>query len=165
MDSVAIPRRFRGNVFVLVQTDAENRIDEFPGENNNTAVEVLVVDPLPPSDLVVSNVVVPQQVFDGSDIEVRYTVTNLGIGETDVDRWTDTIWLTGDKNRPGHGATPPGMAAVRARKQAVAASSAVGARDPTLVTVARRTSSSTSPRAACKWIAPPSSVARHPSGR
>ena len=63
------------------------------------AVPVHVI-PLPPADLVTSGVVVPRQAFDGSEIEVRYTVSNLGGGETNADSWTDTIWLTRDKNRP-----------------------------------------------------------------
>ncbi len=100
VDSVTIPRRFRGDVFVLVQTDADNNIAEFPQEANNVTQQLLAIDPLPPSDLVISGVVAPTQVFDGAQIEVRYTVTNLGVGETDVDGWTDTVWLTTDKNRP-----------------------------------------------------------------
>src|SRR5262249_52867437 len=31
--------------------------------------------------------------------DVRYTVTNLGSGPTGADSWTDTVWLTQNKNR------------------------------------------------------------------
>lgn len=98
--SLEIPRRFRGPVFLIVRADAHGQIDEFPNEGNNTqAVEINIL-PLPPADLVTSDVVAPTQAFDDSTIEVRYKVTNLGSGETDRDQWTDTVWLTRDKNRP-----------------------------------------------------------------
>src|SRR5262249_30200914 len=59
--------------------------------------------PVPLPDLVAGQVVVPAQAVEGSEVEVRYTVTNLGPGATDTDQWTDTIWLTRDKNRPHPG--------------------------------------------------------------
>ncbi len=46
------------------------------------------------------DVVAPDRAFEGSTIEVSYTVRNKGVHTTDVDSWTDTIWLTRDKNRP-----------------------------------------------------------------
>ncbi|NIP85888.1 MAG: hypothetical protein GTO03_10145, partial [Planctomycetales bacterium] len=95
-----IPKRFGGAAFLIVQADAGNQVEEFPNENNNTQVFPVDVTPLPPSDLVTSQVIAPDLAFDGSTIEVRYTVTNLGSGETDRDRWTDTIWLARDRRRP-----------------------------------------------------------------
>ena len=98
--SFEIPRRFRGDVFLIVQADAGNAINEHPQEGNNILVRPIEIIPLPPSDLVTSNVLAPDQAFEGSTIEVRYRVTNLGVGETDRDGWTDTIWLTQNKDRP-----------------------------------------------------------------
>ena len=40
------------------------------------------------------------QEIAGSTFNVSYTVTNLGVGPTPVDSWTDSIWLTRDKTRP-----------------------------------------------------------------
>src|SRR5205823_5969075 len=48
-------------------------------------------------------VVVPAQVVEGATAEVRFTVTNLGPGTTNTADWTDTVWLTRDKNRPHPG--------------------------------------------------------------
>ena len=45
-------------------------------------------------------VVAPDQVFDGAQIQVRWRVTNLGVGETDHEGWTDTVWLTRSRKRP-----------------------------------------------------------------
>src|SRR5262249_38557471 len=58
-----------------------------------------IINPLPPADLVVSNVVGPDQVVEGSTIQVKYTVTNLGAGPTDLSSWTDAIWLAADKTK------------------------------------------------------------------
>ncbi|WP_404783509.1 putative Ig domain-containing protein [Altericista sp. CCNU0014] len=99
-DALVVPRRFRGPVFLLVNADSGNRVDESPQEGNNVLAVPLNVTPLPPSDLVTSDVVAPNQAFDGSRIEVRYKVTNKGIGESDRDSWTDTIWLTRNPDRP-----------------------------------------------------------------
>src|SRR5205814_7466613 len=64
-----IPKRYRGDVFLIVQADADNAVAEFPNEDNNTLAIPLTVKPLPPSDLVTSTVVAPEQVFDSSTIE------------------------------------------------------------------------------------------------
>ncbi|MAE65735.1 MAG: hypothetical protein CMJ18_15810, partial [Phycisphaeraceae bacterium] len=98
--SVTIPRRFRGQVFLIVRTDNASQVDEFPNDENNTLAVPLDVDPLPPSDLVLSGVVAPDQAFDGQSIEVSWTVINDGAGETDRDGWTETVWLARDRNRP-----------------------------------------------------------------
>src|SRR5207237_1391779 len=47
-----------------------------------------------------SPVVPPNQTFDGTAIPVTYHVSNLGLAPTDIENWTDTIWLTTDKTRP-----------------------------------------------------------------
>jgi subtilase family serine protease len=98
--SVVVPQRFRGEIYVLVMADASGDLEEWPNDQNNLTWRKLYVNPLPLADLVVGQVVAPTQAIDGSEIEVRYTVTNLGAGPTQTDRWADTIWLTQDKNRP-----------------------------------------------------------------
>ncbi len=101
--SVVVPPRFRGTVYLIVQTDSGSQVDEFPNDANNVKFAELFVRPQPLPDLVVDSVVVPTQIIEGSTAEVRFTVTNLGPGETAVDSWSDTIWLTRDKNRPHPG--------------------------------------------------------------
>uniref|UniRef100_UPI00356973C0 CARDB domain-containing protein n=1 Tax=Stieleria sp. TaxID=2795976 RepID=UPI00356973C0 len=100
VDPYVVPKRFRGDVFVLVQTDFEDSIEEYPDEDNNLGTKSFFAEALPPADLVTSGVIAPDEVFEGTTIDVTYTVTNLGLGETDVDSWNDTIWLTVDRNRP-----------------------------------------------------------------
>src|SRR5690606_38389458 len=100
-----VPKRFRGTVYVLVQTDTGNAIDEWPNDTlqSNVSAHELYVDPIPFADLVVDNVVTSAQAFEGNTVEVRYTVTNRGAGDSDLGAWTEQVWLTRDKNRPHPG--------------------------------------------------------------
>jgi hypothetical protein len=98
-----IPKRFRGTVYVIVSSDHGNAVDEWPNDANNIKLHELYVEPLPFADLVVSEVTAPAQAFEGNEVTVRYTVTNLGSGPTDLGRWTEQVWLTRDKNRPHPG--------------------------------------------------------------
>ena len=106
-ESIIIPERFRGDAYLIVETDSSNQINELPQEGNNTEFKKITVEfegsdtggSGQPSDLVTGDVVAPRQAFEGSTIEVRYKVTNKG-SNTNTDRWQDTIWLTRDKNRP-----------------------------------------------------------------
>ena len=101
--SVTVPIRYRGGLFLIYIADARAQIDEWPNEENNIVVRPLNIVPAPLADLVVSNVVVPPQASDGDSISVRFTVSNLGGGPTNINAWIDTIWLTRDKNRPHPG--------------------------------------------------------------
>src|SRR6185295_18710922 len=76
-----------------------NTVDEYPNDNNVYAAR-FYVKPVPLSDLVTDSVVAPSQGVYGSNIEVRYEVTNRGSAATDVTTWTDSIWLTKDRTRP-----------------------------------------------------------------
>lgn len=98
-----IPKRFRGDVYLLITTDFGGAVDEWPNDANNTRIQKIYVNPIPFADIVVSNVVAPAQAFEGNAIEVRYTVTNKGSGDSDLGAWTEQVWLTKDKNRPHPG--------------------------------------------------------------
>ena len=92
---IDIPKYFRGDVQIIVQTDARNFQDEFPNEGNNELAVAVTVDitETPPADLIVNNVVGPDLAIDGSTIDVRYRVINSGAGENFQERFTTTIWL------------------------------------------------------------------------
>ncbi|MDH5639643.1 MAG: putative Ig domain-containing protein, partial [Nitrospira sp.] len=98
--SVPVPIRYRGNVYLLVKPDSGNQVEEFPNEGNNLYAQPLYVEPFKLADLVTGNVVAPDQVLPGTQVEVRYRVENRGSNVTNVTAWTDTIWLTVDKTRP-----------------------------------------------------------------
>ncbi|MCU0870895.1 MAG: putative Ig domain-containing protein, partial [Pirellulaceae bacterium] len=102
--SLVVPKRFRGDVYVLVAIDVDGQVEEWPHEGDNEALRSVFVTPLPLADLVVDQVIAPSQAVQGAEIAVGFTVTNRGPGETDASDWTDTLWLTLDKNRPHPGA-------------------------------------------------------------
>ena len=107
-DTFAIPLRFAGEGFLIAVADIDNTVDEYPRDDNNVLTRAIFVNPYPPADLVVSNVVAPAQGVYGGEIEVRFTVTNHGSNKTDRETWTDTIWLARDRTRPTPGAEPSG---------------------------------------------------------
>ncbi|MEY8839991.1 CARDB domain-containing protein, partial [Cribrihabitans sp. XS_ASV171] len=98
-----IPMRFRGDVYLLVETDSGNAVEEWPNDTNNLGVHKIFVDPIPFADLVVHDVVTPTQAFEGNEVTLTYTVTNRGAGATNLGNWAEQIWLTVDKNRPHPG--------------------------------------------------------------
>ncbi|MFZ9394392.1 MAG: CARDB domain-containing protein, partial [Ilumatobacteraceae bacterium] len=103
--TIIVPERFRGTGYVLVIADANSQVDEYPApyEANNFIAREIYVEPQPLSDLVTGTVVAPAQAVYGSEIEVRFTVTNQGSAATNRTAWTDTVWLTRDRTRPNPG--------------------------------------------------------------
>lgn len=95
-----IPERFRGTAFLLVKTDSGNAMEEWPNENNNVGVQEINITPIPFADLVVHDVVTETQAFEGTSVNLTYSITNRGAGATNIGSWAEQIWLTRDKNRP-----------------------------------------------------------------
>ncbi len=99
-EAFTIPKRYQGPAYLLIKADADGAIDESPNEDNNVFQMPITITPYPKSDLVTSDVVSAVQAFDGAQLEVRFKVTNKGVGASDVSNWTDSIWLTTDRKRP-----------------------------------------------------------------
>ena len=103
--SAVIPDRFRGVGYFLVIADADGAVDEYPAvnESNNYAVKQVIVGAQPLADLVTSGVIVPVQAVYGSEITLRFTVTNNGSAVTNRSSWYDTVWIAKDPTRPSPG--------------------------------------------------------------
>ncbi|WP_415233615.1 putative Ig domain-containing protein, partial [Pseudorhodobacter sp.] len=99
-DTGTVPLRWAGQGYVLVSTDGGGTVDEYPFDGDNLGSAGFTVNALPRPDLVASGVIAPVQAVYGSEIELRYRVTNLGQGVTLDDTWRDTIWITRDARRP-----------------------------------------------------------------
>ncbi|MBS0640889.1 MAG: hypothetical protein JSS43_13510, partial [Proteobacteria bacterium] len=95
-----VPLRFRGDVYIIVQTDSGGSMDEWPNDGNNIQRHKMYVNPAPFADLMVDNVVTPALSFEGNQVTLSYTVTNRGPGITDKGAWAEQVWLTVDKHRP-----------------------------------------------------------------
>ncbi len=79
--SLVVPKRFRGDVYVLVAIDVDGQVEEWPHEGDNEALQSVFVTPLPLADLVVDQVIAPTQAVQGAEISVGFTVTNRGPGD------------------------------------------------------------------------------------
>ena len=101
--SFVVPLRYAGNVYIIVETNAGNTVDEYPNGGNDITVQQIYVNPAPLADLVVSNVTAPALTFPGQNATVNFTVTNLGAGPTNLANYAEQIWLTTDKQRPNPG--------------------------------------------------------------
>ncbi len=92
--SVTIPPNLPpGNYFAIVCLDTQLEVAEI-NELNNCAAEQVCVDCLPP-DLVVTSIVEPAFGFDGTTVEVTWTVTNQGGGPA-PGAWVDAVYLSED---------------------------------------------------------------------
>ncbi len=98
-DSIVVPLRFRGDMFVLIVPDSDNVVDEFPNDDN-VSVQPIFIDPQPLADLVVSDVILPTQATAGSTITVQWSLDNLGSGIANTGDFVEQVWLAADPDRP-----------------------------------------------------------------
>ncbi len=102
---VTAPRDLEGTWYVFVVTDpasygqsGENgRVAEFGDDDNNatTAAQPLLIETLPPADLVVEQVVTPASAGVGETVTLQYTILNDSLN-TAYGRWTDAVYLSRD---------------------------------------------------------------------
>lgn len=75
---VYIPNDAAGNFVLVIQTDALNKVyDTIP--NNNYAFSLLNISQLPPSDLIATNIIVPDSVLSGNTTTIKWQLNNIGI--------------------------------------------------------------------------------------
>ena len=82
----------KGRLFV--QTDSGMQVWENGKERNNTDSRSLDIMPKPYADLVVDNLSVEGQAVSGQTLNVAWSISNKGIGITDKDTFSETIWLS-----------------------------------------------------------------------
>ena len=76
--SVTIPVSYNGNYVLIAAVDQGKSIYEYNGENNNQALRSVVLTVPPPSDLQVTDVVVPLEGVAGDSALVSWTTENVG---------------------------------------------------------------------------------------
>tara|TARA_R110002049_G_scaffold2750_10_gene22473 strand:+ start:128718 stop:144401 length:15684 start_codon:yes stop_codon:yes gene_type:complete len=81
-----------GDVFLLIVTDDNQRQLESNENNNITAIPITIASP----DLVVTNVSGPSEAKPGDEIEVSWTVQNIGDGPALAD-WSDFVGISDDQ--------------------------------------------------------------------
>lgn len=96
-ETFEIPRGMSGPYYVFVRTDSRNQLHERGDEENNTAYDPLSMNItlLPPADLIVGSIVVPEHSLIGQPVSIDYTVDNQGTSGAEG-RWFDSIYLSAD---------------------------------------------------------------------
>ncbi|MEO1527560.1 MAG: CARDB domain-containing protein, partial [Planctomycetota bacterium] len=100
--TVSLPSDLLGPYYVFVITDPDRTNstgDVFEGSNerNNslTTVQPMIIELPPPSDLQVTDIVVPTDVVAGEPATITWTVTNTS-SEVASGRWSDTVFFSDD---------------------------------------------------------------------
>jgi RHS repeat-associated protein len=84
-----------GNIWIVVQTNANTQVNQDPIGLINTAIAGpvdIIQTPLP--DLVVTGITPPSNVLAGTSVPVTYTVTNKGNAPTNAAQWLDGVFLS-----------------------------------------------------------------------
>lgn len=91
------------NVFFYVRTDADNVVYEHGSEANNIArSDTVHYQPAPDADLTVTSFTTPLSGQSSHDVQLSWTVTNVGVGPTIFTVWYDAVFLSPDTiYRPG----------------------------------------------------------------
>ena len=94
--NVHIPISYAGNYNIFVVTDAHDTVYESINEHNNEAISEQYINIImtPLSDLQVSNVSMPLNVSPRQLVKASFTVTNIGAGATELNKWTDRLYLS-----------------------------------------------------------------------
>lgn len=115
--TVELPDGIQGTYHVIVFADRSERgggVLAEPDEANNTAAsEPMVVTLTPFADLQVTSIIAPSNSFSGDEINISWTVTNEGSGQTDVPVWFDTIFLSEDEELNFNFAPQGGQTTIR----------------------------------------------------
>ncbi|WP_182867972.1 carboxypeptidase regulatory-like domain-containing protein [Rhodopirellula sp. JC639] len=92
---VRLPDELLGESFAMVVTDVDNAVFEFSEDNLGVdAVPIEVTST--PADLQVDNFAVPANALSGQAVLATWTVQNVGLAATEVNQWTDRVFLSTD---------------------------------------------------------------------
>lgn len=90
------------NYYLIFKTDATNQEPEYEGEENNTVAVKINQVLLPPSDLIVTAVLIPETIKSGQNVTYEWILQNAGSNTargyvTDAGYFSkDTIWDSND---------------------------------------------------------------------
>lgn len=95
---VFLPVNALGNYYILFKTDANDNLAEYLAEQNNTASSVMSVAKAPISDLIVSEIQVPETAIVGESITIQWKLKNIGAFPANG-YLKDAVYLSEDKTR------------------------------------------------------------------
>ncbi len=91
-----LPDGISGDFYVFVRTDDAHVVFELNNTNNAASNPQPVAVTSRPADLYLETFAAPSQVTAGIPFLATWTVRNIGLGDSAVDRWTDKIYLSFD---------------------------------------------------------------------
>ena len=100
--SFILPVTIEGDYYVYVETDSGNDIMELNGEDNNIrrSVEMISVPQprFPRLSIKISEAILPNSAFAGDELQIDYTVTNIGDSPLNLASWLDGLYLVSTKS-------------------------------------------------------------------
>lgn len=94
---ITIPHGLSGTYYMFVLTDADNKVYEYPNENNNIRSNTIQIEAVPLPDLTVSSVNVTGDAESGKPVSVSWTVANNTQAAAKVSSWHDAVYLSPDQ--------------------------------------------------------------------
>ena len=94
--NVPLPINIQQTWYIYVYTDYSASMPEVSRTNNTLVSPGFKVTLSPPPDLAVASVQAPPQNFSGQPMNVSWTVTNSGAGQTAATSWNDAVYMSPD---------------------------------------------------------------------
>ncbi|NLD49087.1 MAG: hypothetical protein GX660_18160, partial [Clostridiaceae bacterium] len=94
--TIEIPSEVSGNYYLLLRADSRDDIYEYNAEENNIEVVNVEIIKLPPADLKVHSIHVPEKAVPGEKVTINWNVVNKGISKA-KGYMTDSIYISEDK--------------------------------------------------------------------
>jgi len=93
---ITLPQLNAGRYYLAIRTNVDGAVLEPDTQANNLSVVHAIDISQAYTDLVVSNIQLPEQAQSGETIAVTWTVTNVGNQSTDLALWSDRVVLSND---------------------------------------------------------------------
>jgi len=93
---VNIPNYLSGNFYLILLTDSRDDVFELNNETNNTKATPINIILPPPSDLIVTEIVLPDSAVPGEEVTISWTIQNIG-GNPAVGWLQDAAYISADE--------------------------------------------------------------------
>jgi len=91
---IIIPSNYEGDYYIHIVSDYAHRIFEYETYDNNISSQKVSVEFRALPDLTVRSISYPETVRANDKISVRYTVANIGNGNTVENSWRDSVYIS-----------------------------------------------------------------------
>ena len=100
--SFIIPVAIEGDYYVYIETDSGNDVVEIGGEDNNLKRSVNMISilrpPKPRLEIKISDISLPNSALAGEELQIGYTLINVGDSPLNLASWLDGIFLVSSKS-------------------------------------------------------------------